>query len=62
MNHDLHSFLVGPWYGEGEHPEGDYPIRVVLYEPVVELYRELRAARMTIAELERLIEIDCDLR
>ena len=49
----LHSFLAAPYYGDPtlELPDTK-PVRVVLYEPVAALRKELQAANRRIRELE----------
>jgi hypothetical protein len=49
----LHSFLAAPYYAnEDFEQEGTPFVRVVLYEPVAALRKELRAAHKRIEELE----------
>jgi len=49
----LHSFLAAPYYGDPtvELPDTK-PVRVVLYEPVAALRKELQEAHKRIRELE----------
>ena len=49
----LHSFLAAPYYGDPtvELPNTK-PVRVVLYEPVAALRKELREANRRIQELQ----------
>ena len=49
----LHSFLAAPYYGDPEFEQpGTKPVRVVLYEPVAALRKELREANRRIQELQ----------
>jgi len=49
----LHSFLAAPYYGNSEFEQPDTkPVRVVLYEPVAALRKELQAANKRIQELQ----------
>ena len=55
MTHKLapHSFLAAPYYGNPEFEQEGTPfVRVVLYEPVAALRKELQAASRRIHELE----------
>ena len=49
----LHSFLAAPYYGNDSLDQsGTKPVRVVLYEPVAAMRKELREAHKRIRELE----------